>query len=362
MIKIPSRENNRQAGRFIEMMMHEWPNTYRLFFSKRYQLPAFRVRDYPQDSDAFRWDAIITCSDAINLITEKEHDGGKLNLFFATNTWASLGMISLYLERELAEAFLRTDLPDSFATEDLHWKRNAYRIFLPLGLFTVETEHGLLHPTCVTVIRHLDNNALIPSDIEADIMRFAKRGARADLNSAKVLLFVAKAAPSRCDLGIAIQLRPEHCIEAVNNFLRIALDHRRLHDIAHYQYDDVQHIGYSRLSDQMFTQEVTRLVLNTILFMGSIPLEYEPQTISPSKEKKGVIKPAMAHARFVGQDLYRPAVRHFQQEHENSGRKLPEHWRAGHWRRQFFGGGRIHRKLIWIQPYKAGEPGEKGSS
>jgi hypothetical protein len=88
MIKIPSREDNRQAGRFIEMMMHEWPNTYRLFFSKRYQLPAFRVRDYPQDSDAFRWDAIITCSDAIDLITEKEHDGGKLNLFFAINTWA----------------------------------------------------------------------------------------------------------------------------------------------------------------------------------------------------------------------------------------------------------------------------------
>ncbi len=193
-------------------------------------------------------------------------------------------------------------------------------------------------------------------------MRFAKRDARAGLYNAKVLLLAAKAVPSRCDLGIAIQLRPEHCIEAVTTGLRIALDDRKLHDIAHYEYSDMQDSRYSNLSDQMFVQEVTRLVLNTILFMGSIPLEYEPQTISPIKEKKAGIRPAIAHARFVGQELYRPAVRHSQQEHEGPGRKLPEHWRAGHWRRQIFGEGRIHRKLIWIQPYKAGEPGEKGSS
>jgi hypothetical protein len=57
-------------------------------------------------------------------------------------------------------------------------------------------------------------------------------------------------------------------------------------------------------------------------------------------------------ARFLGKEAYRPASRPTGAEHQPTGRKLPGHWRAGHWRRQTFGEGSLQRKLIWIQPYK----------
>ena len=51
-----------------------------------------------------------------------------------------------------------------------------------------------------------------------------------------------------------------------------------------------------------------------------------------------------------------PARRPTGAEHEHTGRQLPGHWRAGHWRRQAFGEGSLQRKLIWIQPYKTTAP------
>jgi hypothetical protein len=87
--------------------------------------------------------------------------------------------------------------------------------------------------------------------------------------------------------------------------------------------------------------------------MGSFPEEYEPEKVlRPFSEKKGRWKPAIKAARFLGQEAYRPARRPTGAEHEPTGRQLPGHWRAGHWRRQAFGEGSLQRKLIWIQPYK----------
>ena len=73
---------------------------------------------------------------------------------------------------------------------------------------------------------------------------------------------------------------------------------------------------------------------------------------SANGEKKGGFRPKLRAARFLGKEAYRPASRPTGAEHQPTGRQLPGHWRACHWRRQAFGEGSLQRKLIWIQPYK----------
>ena len=76
-----------------------------------------------------------------------------------------------------------------------------------------------------------------------------------------------------------------------------------------------------------------RFLFNVLLFLGSLPEEYEPENVlRPAREKKGRFRPELRAARFLGKEAYRPARRPTGAEHEPTGRQLP-----GHWRRQAFG-------------------------
>jgi hypothetical protein len=47
-----------------------------------------------------------------------------------------------------------------------------------------------------------------------------------------------------------------------------------------------------------------------LLFMGSLPEEYEPdQVLRAAREKKGQLRPELRAARFLGKEAYRPASR-----------------------------------------------------
>jgi hypothetical protein len=106
-----------------------------------------------------------------------------------------------------------------------------------------------------------------------------------------------------------------------------------------------------------YLTDVKRFLFNVLLFLGSLPEEYEPdQVLRAVREKKGHLRPELRAARFLGKEAYRPARQPTEAEHEATGRQLPGHWRAGHWRRQTFGEGSLQRKLIWIQPYKTAGP------
>ena len=54
------------------------------------------------------------------------------------NEWLKQGQTTLFVERELGEVLNRTDLPEGFSSQDLHWRWNAFRLILPLGLFRVK--------------------------------------------------------------------------------------------------------------------------------------------------------------------------------------------------------------------------------
>ena len=101
---------------------------------------------------------------------------------------------------------------------------------------------------------------------------------------------------------------------------------------AQYPADDPY--VWDRRADTYLT-EFKRFLFNVLLFLGSLPEEYEPdQVLRAAREKKGHLRPELRAARFLGKEAHRPARRPTGAEHEATGRQLP-----GHWRRQTFGKG-----------------------
>ena len=64
--------------------------------------------------------------------------GAKCGRVSVVNEWLKQGQTTLFVERELGEVLKRTDLPEGFSPQDLHWRWNAFRLVLPLGLFRVK--------------------------------------------------------------------------------------------------------------------------------------------------------------------------------------------------------------------------------
>jgi hypothetical protein len=145
---------NPQREKFLSEMQRHWPRLYRAVCATRYELPAYRQADYPHYAHAFGHDlSAVSLNALVNAILLAQGQGERLSdedreafcaSFYAVMAWIAQGKISLFVEQELAEALLRTDLPSDFSPEDISWKWNAFRLFLPKGLFRVESEYGLI--------------------------------------------------------------------------------------------------------------------------------------------------------------------------------------------------------------------------
>ena len=69
-----------------------------------------------------------------------------------------------------------------------------------------------------------------------------------------------------------------------------------------------------------YLTEVKRFLFNVLLFLGSLPEEYEPdQVLRAAREKKGHLRPELRAARFLDKEAYRPASRPTGAEHQPPG-------------------------------------------
>ena len=69
-------------------------------------------------------------------------------------------------------------------------------------------------------------------------------------------------------------------------------------------------IFYDRRGADTYLTEVKRFLFNVLLFLGSLPEEYEPdQVLRAAREQKGHLRPELRAARFLGKETYRPASR-----------------------------------------------------
>jgi hypothetical protein len=348
--------NDRFWDEVKDELRDQWPNVHRVLLGTRLHLPEKRRADYPYYHHASLHDAVV-------ILTVLTRGQGRIpaasweathNAFMVTNAWVALGMASLFVERELAQALLRTDLPEGFAPEDLKWRRRAFRLYLPHDLFRVEGNDGIVRPTCATVVR-ISKGERITFDpgIVRDIQAMYRRVGRPLTDDPRFLL------SEEDRVVITLQMRLEPPLQGASDYYaNCDLEGKTLAQLAQQKDVPPEEEPNWTQSENDFMLNIKRFVFNAILLMGAMPEEYEPEKILRPLREKGRWKPELKEARFLGQERYRPTARPAGQGYEPTGRKLPGHWKAGHWKRQTYGPQSSLRKLLWIQPYRTLGPEE----
>jgi hypothetical protein len=357
-MKLSEVQQGLNDRKLMKAVAKEAPLTYRAFFGRRYLLPSYRQADYTSQhfENWIGFDRL--CTYAAGAAPRSDEPW----MICLSNTVASLAYNrpTLFLERELGEALLRTDVLENLTTGDIHWRWPAFRIYLPARLVTIHRQgdpesrwatyfdlttvspegHGCLLPIAREIDQFVADNVTQSSGRNLGLLQRA----RFQYKEAGMAIGTALNKSDHPDIvqTIYAQLKPWGSI-SVTKYLQIA--------------DDLKG-GYSQdEADRRFLGKLQHLVLNVLLFLSSQPDDIEPPEVlrpgnfSPKKMQGELIK-----ARFVGQARARmvgepPKPRPIQP----TGRHLPAHWVSGHWRRVVYGPARSGRRLQWIQPYQTTE-------
>lgn len=332
----------------------ECPLTWQMISRKRYLLPTYRQDHYFSQE---LLDTIMACFLA-------NYSAGRfgskpdpvIRHMYRTNVLALLEQRPMwFLERELGEKLLVTHFPGDLGTDEIHWRRKIMRIMLPRNLVTINRPEWPAPRSLMYVdIGRADANAWIKMDLGNEKELRTYMGRRGMIVSELVSI------PLYQKGGIIItgqlEARDDGVLGENYAVMRRLEGGMKLKDI---QQGGVRFETSAMCddTDDTFLVRMENIAINVLLFMGSVPLEYEAEQ-TPTIRKLEVLKdriiPELLHAKFVGRSQYRPSQKPHYHIANFTGKHLPLHWKAGHWKRQVFGVGRQERKLIWIEPYQAG--------
>jgi hypothetical protein len=344
-----------------EEMSYYCPQTWKIIAGKRYILPQYRTPDY--------WNQEL-CDGVMALFLSAyfgcefgEKPNSVLNACYMNYALAILENRPVYyLEKELGEALMRTQLPKDLSADDLHWRRRQMRIMLPSGLLSIERD-GLTQS-----LMYLDIGKM-----KASQQLFLTPVSEEEMNVYARLRRIAEGKPlhsynvrpifEREGIVISGQLNPPPDTFGLDYGLMRPLD-------SGLSIGELIQIGgaYETESpcdadDDLFLARMQHLAFNILIFMGSVPMEYDQEKLEQIRkmrvENERVI-PGLFNAKFVGRSQYRPSHRpQYVRPATSTGRHMAQHWVAGHWKRQAYGAHRAQRKLIWLQPYETAPPPEE---
>jgi len=330
---------------------------------KRYIIPNYRQQDYYSQE-------ILDHLLAFFLATYVSGDYGKMpdhiiRLMYIQAVMAIQQRRPIYfLERELGEVLLRTKTPGDLETEDIHWRRSMMRIMLPRELICLERPNEPKRSLMYLDIGKAKAEVMLelPSVMRTELENFALMYDRLKSRTIPTPVF------DQDGMVVATQLSGNLGDDPGLNYgLVRPFEGRKLKDIKVGGHFDTGSICDE--TDDMLLARMEHLAIQVLLFMGSVPLEYEiTANEEPSLRKLEILKdrviPGLYPAKFVGRSQYRPRQKPTYHTANWSGRKLPAHWRCGHWKRQVVGAQGedepgSHRKLIWIEPYETFGPDDE---
>lgn len=339
----------KQIGKFC-------PLSYAKFFGRKYHLPNYRQVDYSN----LDYENLASFDRCLSLPVRGMDAADEVSRCAIINTFASLhyNRPTLFLERELGEALLRTDILSDLSTGDIRWRWPALKVVLPKNLISIKVKgeaRSLTHFDVCQVDE--EEGQHLPREIALELDKFLKwLDPQNHYRSTSEVHFVYP------DTGVCIATALETSDEDEGQTLYSSVKpwgEIRIEDYRAIQ-KDLDSPFPQDAGDRALVQRLEHLVLNVLLFLSAAPLEYEAETILRKAKKEGSrVVPGLFAARFVGQVQLR-AVHHQPKTAvelpQGTGRHLVSHWRSGHWKRQVFGVGRAERKLVWIQPYLTQEP------
>ena len=329
------------------------PLTWTAITGKRYILPHHRQPDYYNQE-------VLDNLMAFFLATYVSGDYGKapdhvIRLMYMSSVLALKEQRPVYfLERELGEPLMRTQLPGDLVTDDIHWRWSHVRIMLPKGLITVERPGQPKRDAMYLDIAKAKAGALerLPNVYMKELGQFALAHGRLRQEDIPTPVF------DKDGLMVATQLSGDiNQDPGLNYGIVRPFEGRKIKDIKVGEHFDTGALCDEE--DDHLMDRMEHLAVQILLFMGSIPLEYDPEKSELIRKLRTVndrVIPSLWSAKFVGRSQYRPSQKPHYHVANPSGKKLPQHWRAGHWKRQHYGLKHGESKLIWIEPYQTWGP------
>jgi hypothetical protein len=326
--------DNKVIRDLLSSLAKRFPVAWGRIAKKRYVLPQYRQADY--------YDQDFLNLQSIDYFTTRYKLGDRCNPNDVVNQTGFALMCkalehdrpTFYLERELGELLARTEIPDDFSADDIHWRWPQMRILLPKGLLSVVREG---HPRNMMFvdIGYTQGREEIwpPQDCTDEMARIFNRTASVQFNDSSFCLMTF----ASLDGGITYGgCQP--------------IEKLKLSAIRSLWNTEATPLPIDQ-EDEVLIARLDQIILNILLYLSHLPVEYQSTEIrKPKRDGKRMI-PGLYAARFIGdlQVRSKPIPR---DSTEPTGRHLPGHWRSGHWRRQAHGVGRSQRRLVWIMPYK----------
>lgn len=346
----------REVGnhKLMNRVAKQAPLTYRMFFGRRYVLPNYRQGDYISQSwqNWIDFDRVATFAAAAGPMADEPWKICMGNTVAALN----YNRPTLFLEKELGEALMRTNILENLQTGDIKWRWKAFRVYLPAGLITINRQGEEDEPRWAT---HFDVSEIgqegysCPLPIARELDRFVSEEVTHSQNlrmlqqhhfQYKEHGLCTSTALNRSDhpeiaQTIYAQMKPWGLIP-ITRYIDIGQDLK-----GGWEQDE---------ADRRFLKKLEHLVINVMLFLSSQPDDIEPvHVLRTANFNPKKMQGELVEARFVGQSQAR-LVGTSAQPHtiQPTGRQIAAHWVSGHWRRVVHGPGRIGRRLTWIQPYQ----------
>ena len=323
-----------------------YPELWKLVTGKRYILPNYRQSDYVSQ-EACDWLFIESFFGYLHGKLSMDDEVG-CHCFSNMMTATHYGRPTFFLERELGEPLERSVLPLDYYASDINWRWPAFRVYLPKGLLTVK-RNGEVSSTMFLDICHLPKGPgkplpdIISRELDSQHRRF--RG--------KIPFIVS---PFE-GFSVTTFLDFDSIDNAVGYSASAKLEESSIRDlIEQVEHDKLISPFPTDEADQVFLNKLLALAINVLLFLSSVPLEYQKEEILRKARLEGKkLIPGLYPAKFVGKQQLRPIAGKPAHIATLTGRHTASHWAAGHWKRQPFGPKNQDRKLIWIVSYPTGE-------
>lgn len=336
------------------------PKCWELFFGKKYIVPQYRQDHY------FRQDFVnfVEWSTLVALPFSKYRDEIMNAAFCNSAGGLYQGRPTLFMERELGHALLRTELPQDMVASDFKWRWPAFRVYLPKDLIVLDKNerHNSMMYIDIGLLEEGEGRE-IPHDYAVELDHFAQL-----VNKGRDLSYMSfqKFSFHYPDRAIVVS-GMLNCIDGLDP--QDLTTYAMVKPFSHYTVKDLRGMTDKLksawdcdLQDDNVNLLMEHIALQTLLFLSAYPIEYAPNKVlrKPSTHGERHISGLYA-AKFVGSSQIRPdhAGHHLAKMITPSEFHQMEHWRCGHWKRQPFGPKMGQRRLIWVNPYKAGRSEEE---
>lgn len=345
--------------KLIKLVAKSAPLTYNLLFGRRYIPPANRQNEYCslEKDDWMSFERLFAYADLKWDMTDEVANIALWNLCASLN----YSRPTLFLERELGEALLRTEILGDLSCEDIHWRWPAFRVVLPRYLISIERASQTLCLTHFEVCYSpLGKPFECPRNIAREIDQFtADFRERQNYHCLERGRFSYKDREDGVGFSAALD-RPDND--------RV---HQTIYGLAK-PWGPIK-LGESRAvtgdlhsplpqddADRLLLRRLEHLILNVLLYLSAVPddgvvgsSQFRDKVLR--KQNLRELKPALLEARFVGHQQFRPAITPIAKTSDPTGRTMAAHWVCGAWRRVPYGPKSSLRRLTWIKPYATGE-------